>query len=84
MDIFETLIKVVQEEGFKIGFKEGFEEGFEEGWKESIKIGKKQFGKNMLSNTDFIIAKKAALANITDDYIEKVRTSGKKKAKSRL
>ena len=53
------------------GRKKGIEEGIEKG----IEKGKEQVVRNLLSDTDFTIAKVAALANVTEAFVKKVRTA---------
>jgi len=51
----------------------------QQGREEGLEEGKELFVKNLLSNTDFTIAKIASLANVTQAFVKKVRTSLQKK-----
>lgn len=72
-----------REEGRKEGRKKGREEGRKEGIKEGIKLGLKEaaerkgheFVKNLLLNTDFEIARVAALAGVTEEFVTKVQST---------
>ncbi|WP_460684936.1 hypothetical protein [Niabella aquatica] len=55
--------------------QQGREEGFEKGTEQKSN----EFVKNLLSNTDFTIAKIASLANVTEAFVKKVRGSLQKK-----
>lgn len=47
----------------------------EKGMEKGIKKGKEQFVKNLLSSTGFGVAKIAALADVTEDFVKKVKMS---------
>lgn len=62
--------------------KEGREEGIKEERKEGIKERRKAVQKtklsiikNLLLNTDFTVAKIAALTDVTEDFVRKVKKS---------
>ncbi|HMR83170.1 MAG TPA: hypothetical protein PKE30_08565 [Niabella sp.] len=44
---------------------------------EGIGKGKEQFVKNLLTNTDFSIAKIVSLANVTETFVKKVKAGNK-------
>jgi predicted transposase/invertase (TIGR01784 family) len=50
---------------------------FEEGMEKGLEKSKEQFVKNLLSNTDFSIAKIALLANVTEAFVKKVKAGSK-------
>ena len=56
---------------YRRGEKKGIEKGIEK--------GKKAFVKNLLINTDFSIAKIAALSDVTEAFVKKVKKTLKKK-----
>lgn len=55
------------------------EKGMEKGMEKGIKKGKEQFVKNLLASTGFGVAKIAALADVTEDFVKKIRMSLDKK-----
>ncbi len=65
MGIMETIYMLTREEGFEEGLGKGFEEGEE---KKSIQVVK-----NLLMNTDFDTAKIASLADVSEEFVIKVR-----------
>lgn len=50
----------------------------EKGRKEGLEKGAEQFVKNLLSNTDFTIAKIASLANVTEAFVKKIKAGDKR------
>jgi hypothetical protein len=57
------------------GRKEGMEKGMEKGAEQKSH----EFVKNLLSNTNFDIAKIAALADVPESFVKKIRTGLQKK-----
>ncbi len=71
MGIIETIKKIEREEAFEKGIERGIEKGAQQ--------KSYEFVKNLLSNTNFTIAKVASLANVTEAFVKKVQTSMQKK-----
>ena len=67
MDSIASYIKKENDILYRLGEKEGMEKGIEK--------GKKTFVRNLLLNTKFSIAKIAALSNVTEDFVKKVKKS---------
>lgn len=77
---FEKKIGQITDKRKIMGVKEYLiQQGREEGYEKGVEEGKELFVKNLLSNTDFTIAKIASLANVTQAFVKKVRTSLQKK-----
>lgn len=57
------------------GRKEGLEKGRKEGLEKGLEKGKEQVVRNLLSDTDFTIARIASLANVTEAFVRKVRSA---------
>lgn len=71
MGIIETIMMLIREEGRKKGRKEGIKLGL----KEAAERKDHEFVKNLLLNTDFEIARVAALAGVTQDFLTKVQST---------
>ena len=61
------------------GRKKGIEEGIEKGIEKGVAQKSNEFVENLLSNTSFEIDKIAALANVSETFVKKVRTTLNKK-----
>lgn len=61
------------------GRKKGMEEGIEKGIEKGVAQKSNEFVENLLSNTSFEIDKIAALANVSETFVKKVRTTLNKK-----
>lgn|GEM_PF-6647809 len=71
--LIERFKKQGLEQGKKEGIKEGIKKGKKEGKKEGIEETKLLFVKNLLSNTNFSVPKIAALADVTEAFVQKVK-----------
>ncbi len=62
-----------REDGLLQGQEEGRELGRELGWKQGQEEAQTAVVKNLLFQTDFAADKIAAIANVTEDFVEKVK-----------
>jgi predicted transposase/invertase (TIGR01784 family) len=69
MGIDEYMQMVGREEGIEIGIEKGREEGIEKGRQEE----RRAFVENLLSQTEFSDEKIAGLANVSVDFVNKIR-----------
>jgi predicted transposase/invertase (TIGR01784 family) len=63
------IVEVIRERQIKALREEYIEKGIEQG----LEQGKAAFVKNLLKETKFTVAKIASLANVTEDFVEKVK-----------
>jgi len=55
--------------------KEGIETGLELGIEQGIEKSKLAFVKSLLADTDFDVEKIASLANVTIEFVQRIKTS---------
>ena len=80
LEIMDSVANYMSEEkdifyrrGEKKGMEKGMEKGIEKGIEKGVEKGKIAFVKNLLLQTDFSIAKIAALSDVTEAFVKKVK-----------
>ena len=78
MGIIETVKMITFEEGIEQGIQKGIEQGIEKGIEQGIEKGREEekalFVENLLLNTDFDLAKIAALAGVTEGFVQTLKS----------
>lgn len=73
MDSIAKFIKEERDFLYIRGERKGLEKGREEGIEQGIEQGKETFIRNLLLNTDFTVAQIAALGDVPEAFVEKVK-----------
>jgi predicted transposase/invertase (TIGR01784 family) len=76
LEIMDSVANYMSEEKdifYRRGEKKGLEKGIEKGIAKGVEKGKVAFVKNLLLQTDFSIAKIAALSDVTEAFVKKVK-----------
>ncbi len=73
MGIDEYLKQEGKKEGLAEGIKKGMKEGMEKGIEKGQENSRRLFVENLLKNSNFSVAKIASLANVTVEFVNKVK-----------